>query len=266
MRVRGVLMRAIRGVSAAMLIGLMSACAASEHASQAAVGEVLNAWPQAGIANVSELETYLRQGATPVELEPLEPQRGCTPALCGPDQIEHFEEPIPADCTPMRCSLRVDAIEWDGDLQALRVVGGESIELANAGIGPALDLAQEPFAAARVHVAGRVWGLCIEAVHNGVGLSGRSQRWVTLLLVPYHDSAPTGSASRLTGYWASCAALQASDSPDVIKLPLVEPAGEAVDGLVLSRYRCNAGSCERVLAGPLERLQVDDAGVLRRSD
>ena len=266
MRARRPLMRAVRAVSAALLVGLMSACAASEHASQAAVNQALNAWPQAGIANASELESYLHRGATPVELEPLGLQRGCTPALCGPNQIEHFEEPIPADCTPMRCSLRVDAVEWDGDQQALRQANGERIVLEHAGIGPALDLAQEPLAAARVRSAGRVWGLCIESAHDGMGLSGRGQRWVSLLLVPYRDSAPTGRASRLTGYWAGCAALQAGDSPDAIELPVLEPDGEAVDGLALNRYRCNADSCERALAEPLVRLQVDDAGVLRRSD
>lgn len=259
-------MRAVRVASAAVLVGLMLACAASEPASQAATADVLNAWPQAGIANASELASYLHQGAKPVELEALDLQRGCMPALCGPDQIEHFEEPVPAGCTPMRCSLRVDAVEWDGDLQALRVVGGERIDLANAGIGPTLDLAEEPYAAARVRSAGRTWGLCIESAHDGMGLSGRGQRWVSLLLVPFHDSAPTGRASRLTGYWAGCAALQAGGSSDVIELPLVEPADEAVDGLVLSRYRCNAGGCARAPAEPQVRLRVDEVGVLRRGD
>ncbi|MFY8135290.1 MAG: hypothetical protein ACOVKS_09835, partial [Aquimonas sp.] len=56
----------------------------------------------------------------PAQLEALPLRSGCTPALCGPDQVENYDEPTPPGCTPMRCSVQVDRVEWLGAAQELR--------------------------------------------------------------------------------------------------------------------------------------------------
>jgi hypothetical protein len=210
------------------------------------------------------LSRVLDPGGTPVELEPVSMSSGCTPALCGPDQIENYDEPAPEGCTPMRCSVRVGAVEWMGETQELRAVQGERIELASAGVGTAATLADRPFAAERVLTSHGEWGLCLALSHEGLGQSGRFQRWVTLLLVPFERGVPRASGSRLTGYWASCEALQLGEGSGEIELPLVEPAGRTEDGLVLNRYRCAQSGCSRLPGDAPIRVEVDESGELRR--
>lgn len=249
-------------VAAQVLSG--SACAVSDTGTHASSLDAKQAWPQAGIVNATELERFLSHGAMAVELEAISPEHGCTPALCGADQVEHYELPVPEGCTPGRCSTRIDTAEWDGEATDLRVVGGGQIRLRKVSAGPAPELDAEPLAAWRVHSAGQVWGLCMEFAHEGLGRSGRAQRWASLLLLPYREGRPADEAWRFTGYWASCGVLRSGVSAGAIELPLIEPAQGAQVGLSLERYHCDRLACERTQAS--QRLQAGDDGRLLRGD
>lgn len=242
---------------------LSSACAVAENPSLPARAAAAP-WPQAGIGNASELELFLRRDAMPVELDELAFQRGCTPALCGVDQVEYYELPAPDDCTPGHCSTRIDAVEWNGDASELATLEGTRIPLRHASLGPELALDTEPLAAWRVRAEDQVWGLCMEFAHEGLGRSGHAQRWVTLLLVPYRDAAPAATAWRVTGYWAGCAALRRAASTHAVDLPLIEPASASTAGLMLTPYRCDPSGCAP--APESQALRVDEQGRLWRSD
>lgn len=249
-------------VAAQVLSG--SACAVSTTDTQSSSTEAVQDWPQAGIVNATELERFLSHGATAVELEAIVPEHGCTPALCGADQVEYYELPVPEGCTPGRCSTRIDTVEWDGEAPDLRVIAGAKVTIRNVSFGPALELDSEPLAAWRVHSAGQVWGLCLEFAHEGLGRSGRVQRWASLLLLPYREGAPADEAWRFTGYWASCSALRSGASASVIELPLIESAQGTQAGLSLDSYRCDRHACERTKVS--QRLHAGDNGRLLRAD
>jgi hypothetical protein len=200
----------------------------------------------------------------PAQLEALPLRSGCTPALCGPDQVENYDEPTPPGCTPMRCSVQVDRVEWVGDAQALRIIGGERIDLVNAGAGPALELADQPFAAARVGAAESPWGVCLALSSAGLGQSGRGQRWITLVLAPYANGEPGRSAMRLTGAWASCEDLERGAGAEEVLLPLVEPSVEGAADLVLRHYRCSPEGCRPDARRMPVRVEFNEDGALRR--
>lgn len=241
-----------------------SACAVSDTETHSSSVEAKQAWPQAGVVNATELERFLSLGATAVELEAIAPERGCTPALCGADQVEYYELPVPEGCTPGRCSTRIDTVEWEGEAPDLRVIGDAQISIRDVSVGPQLELDAEPLAAWRVSSAGQVWGLCMEFAHEGLGRSGRAQRWTSLVLLPYREGTPADEAWRFTGYWASCSVLGAGASANEIELPLIEPAQGTPPGLSLERYRCDRLACERTNAS--QRLQAGDDGRLLRGD
>ncbi len=265
------LMRSVRRQPAcpftiAVVAGLLAGCAVGGASLGVVQPDASTEPPQPGIANTQDLLNHLRQTGEPVSLEIVEALSVCRAPLCGPDQVEHYDEPVPEGCTPMRCSVQLGPIEWVGDTQELRVIGGEQITVANAGTGPALDLAPFQDVAALVRSQGEVWGQCIEMLHEGLGQSGRFQRWTTLMIVPFEHGKPRTAASRLTGYWASCAALQVGGRPGDIEVPLIEPAGRAEDGLVLNRYRCDAEGCTLLPQARPQRMRVDEESVLRLID
>jgi len=253
-------------LTAAVIAGLLVGCAAGAASLGVVQPDASTEPPQPGIANTQDLLNHLRQAGEPVNLEIMEALSTCRAPLCGPDQVEHYDEPVPEGCTPMRCSVQLGPLEWVGDTQELRVIGGDQITVANAGIGPALDLARFQDVAAIVRSQGEVWGQCIEMLHEGLGQSGRFQRWTTLMIVPFEHGKPRTAASRLTGYWASCAALQVGGRPGDIEVPLIEPAGRAEDALVLNRYRCDAEGCTRLPQARPQRMRVDEESVLRLVD
>lgn len=250
----------------AVIAGLLAGCAVGAASSGVVQPDASVDPSQPGIANTRDLLSFLRRTGEPVSLEIVEALSACRAPLCGPDQVEHYDEPVPEGCTPMRCSVQMGPIEWVGDAQELRMLGGDAITVANAGHGPALGLAPLQDMAVIVRRQGEVWGQCIEMLHEGLGQSGRFQRWVTLMIVPFEHGNPRASASRLTGYWASCAALQVGGRPGEIEVPLIEPAGRAEDGLVLNRYRCDAEACTRLPQTRPQRMRVDENNVLRLVD
>lgn len=250
---------------AALFASVLPACAASTSLHEASA-------TASAARGGSELETrapsapdpVLAKRNAPARLEALPLRSGCTPALCGPDQVENHDEPTPPGCTPMRCSVQVDRVEWVGDAQALRIIGGERIDLLNAGVGPALELADQPFSAARVGAAESPWGVCLALSHASLGQSGRGQRWITLVLAPYANGEPGRSATRLTGAWASCEDLQQGADADEVLLPLVEPSDEGDPGLLLQRYRCSLHGCRRDAEAMPVRVEFNEDGELRR--
>lgn len=252
---------------AALCAVLLPACAASTAIPGASVttAEAAAATPPQPRTR-SPLAGVLGERGAFAQFESMRLRSGCTQALCGPDQIENFDDPAPPGCTPVRCSVQVDAVEWVGEAQELRVIGGARIELVSAGAGPTLELADQPFAAARVGAPDAPWGLCLALSHGGLGQSGRRQRWTTLLLVPLANGAPGRSASRLTGWWASCEDIEQGAAAHEVLLPLVEPGDEAEAGLLLSRYRCIAEGCRRDTEATPWRVEINEAGELLRSD
>ena len=252
---------------AALFASVLPACAASTSLDEAPAetsARQLGDEPEATAR--SPLAEVLAERNPPAQLEALPLRSGCTPALCGPDQVENYDEPTPPGCTPMYCSVQVDRVEWIGDAQELRIIGGEHIDLVNAGVGPALELADQPFAAARVGTAESPWGVCLALSHAGLGQSGRSQRWITLVLVPYANGEPGRSATRLTGAWASCEDLQQGADADEVLLPLVEPSAEGDAGLLLQRYRCSLQGCRRDAEAKPVRVEFNEDGELHRRE
>jgi len=250
---------------AALCATLLPACAVSPSTASAKTGGVATAITLATQTR-SPLAEALSERNAPARLEALPLRSGCTPALCGPDQVENHDEPTPPGCTPMQCSVQVDRIEWIGDAQALRVVGGERIDLFNAGAGPALELADQPFAAVRVGAAESPWGVCLALSSAGLGQSGRAQRWITLVLAPYANGEPGRSATRLTGARASCEDLEQGADADEVLLPLVEPSDAGATGLLLQRYRCSLEGCRRDAEAMPVRVEFNEDGELGRRE
>lgn len=176
---------------------LLAACAdSSARRGDLALAADANACEACASHSSSPLSQVLDHRGKPVQLEPVPMSSGCAPALCGPDKIENYDDHAPEGCTPMRCSVRADAIEWEGESQELRTVRGGRIELASASMGPSPRLADRPFAAERAPTSHGEWGLCLALGHDGLGSSGRGQRWTTLLLVPYGEGKPMQGAAR----------------------------------------------------------------------
>jgi hypothetical protein len=69
----------------------------------------------------------------------------------------------------MRCSVQADRVEWVGDAQDQQVIGGERIDLMNAGAALKLALADQPFAAARVGSAEAPGRVRLALSHEGLG-------------------------------------------------------------------------------------------------
>ncbi len=109
----------------------------------------------------SPLAGVLGERGAFAQIESLRLRSGCTPALCGPHQIENYEDPAPPGCTPTRCSVQVDAVERVGEAQELRVIDGARSDLVNEGTGPDLELADRPFSAARVGSPDAPWGCAL---------------------------------------------------------------------------------------------------------
>ncbi len=255
----------IRLTLAALFASVLPACAASTSLREgSAAASAAQSHGELETKAPSALDPVLAERNAPAQLEALPQRSGCTPALCGPDQVENYDEPTPPGCTPMRCSVQVDRIEWEGDEQALRIIGGERIDLANAGAGPALELADHPFSAVRVGAAESPWGVCLALSHAGLGQSGRGQRWITLVLAPYSDGEPGRSAMRLTGAWASCEDLERGADGGEVLLPLVEPSDEGAADLLLRHYRCSLEGCRRDTEATSVRVEFNEHGELRR--
>lgn len=257
----------IRFALAALCASTLPACAGSTTLNEpSATPSASQAGSEPETTARSALAHVLGERNAPAQLEALPLRSGCTPALCGPDQIENYDDPAPPGCTPMRCSVQVDRVEWVGDAQALRVIGGERIDLVSASVGPALELADQPFAAARVGASESPWGVCLVLSHAGQGQSGRGQRWITLVLAPYANGEPGRGAARLTGAWTSCEDLEKGSGAEEVLLPLVEPSAEGEAGLVLNRYRCSLEGCRRDTEAMPVRVEFTDEGELRRRD
>jgi hypothetical protein len=175
--------------------------------------------------NTDELTRVLREARPPAVLRPLQAEQGCGPA---------------------GCAVTLGGLSIDTDAGTLRRAGGRVLPWAVSGPVPVAELPEvnwEPLRGVEVRRAGRAWGKCLEFGHTGLGNSGRSQRWRTVVLVAQGGR----QAHRFTGYWASCDALAQGARPGEVSLPLVEPVQAGAPALQVVWMRCDAKRCVREL-------------------
>ena len=187
------------------------------------------------VGDADALGTALRQGCPSVRLQALPVVQGCGPAGCG---------------------TQLGGLFVDADAGSLHRSNGVPLPLVVDGPMPAADLPElnwTPLRGYAVRQGRSTWGQCLEFAHAGLGSSGRSQRWRTVLLV----AAGGRSAHRVTGYQVGCAALCAGPAAAEVQLPSVQPVVSGQPALHIVWHRCSAKGCER---------RVDDRAVEGRAD
>jgi hypothetical protein len=219
-----------RATRAAIMLGV---CLCGSGTGNASAGEQ-------GIAgNAAELHELLVGDRPPVELQTINPQRGCGPAGCRIDVGD------------------VSIAIGKGTLthRITRADGRQEIALVEhraSGAETWPDIDWPPLRSYRVNLGGMPWGLCMEFSHAGMGRSGSAQRWRSLVLLPDRadetgSSAPS-SAHRFMGYWALCRNLTQATRPGHVELPMVEAitsadSAAATQKLVLRIHDCDAQGC-----------------------
>lgn len=151
-------------------------------------------------------------------------------------------------CGPVGCSIDIDGLSILRERKMIQPSEGEDSEIrlkqhAPGGPKNLPEMDWEPIAGFKVFRAGRRWGTCIEFGHAGVGKSGRYQRWISVVLVPWKGSRPNSVAHRFVGYWAGCDSLAEGIRPGEIILPIIEPVATAASRLRIVLYHCIVERC-----------------------
>jgi len=177
------------------------------------------------VTNAKELREVLLAGHHPAALKEVTVERGCGPA---------------------GCSIDVDAISILNERREFRQLSGKPILLREIDStrfpGGLPEMNWEPLGAYKVHSAQKLWGLCIEFSHSGLGQSGSLQRWNSVVLLPVKGNHPPSIGYRWVGYWLNCDALATSTKADEILLPTVIPTSEYAK-LEIQWRRCSAKAC-----------------------
>jgi hypothetical protein len=198
-------------------------------------------WPQRTAANATELRKLLAPAAS-IRLSPLPTERGCGPVGCQVD-------------VGGRLSIRRDP----GAIDAAGTGRLRLVEHMHQGVETLPELDWTPLDAYQVDAGGRLWGVCLEFAHAGIGKSGVHQRWTSVVLVPFEGGKAQPAAQRMVGYWTGCDALQAGATDGEVELAVVQRKGGGMAGaLEIVRYGCGPKVC--TAAVDARRVAGDSAG------
>lgn len=177
------------------------------------------------IENARDLKDLLTAGRPALSNEALAAQRGCGPG---------------------GCSIEMGGVSIDREKGALLDLASKKpIQIQPQVAGELPELDWEPLGGFAISSVGKRWGSCLEFSHAGLGKSGRYQRWTSVVLVPWLDSHPSGSAYRFVGYWAGCDLLTAGDKADTINLPVIEQNKNGKEpSLQLVWHACTDSGCK----------------------
>lgn len=182
-----------------------------------------------GIAgNAHDLRDLLMTGYQPAKIVAITAERGCG---------------------PVECSIDIDGLSILRERGVMRRVGGSQIRLKQYGPGEQKDLPEmdwEPIEGFKVYLAGRRWGTCLEFGHEGIGKSGRYQRWTSVVLVPWKGHRPSLVAHRFVGYWAGCDSLAEGGRAGEVIVPIIEPVTTGSSRLHIVRQQCTMKRCIKV--------------------
>lgn len=182
-----------------------------------------------GVAgNASDLRDFLMAGHRAAKIQQVAAERGCGPT---------------------DCSVDIDGLSIKRQRGVIQRIYGSQVRLIQYGPGAPKDLPEmdwDPIAGFKVFRTGKRWGTCLEFSHEGIGKSGRYQRWTSVVLVPWKESRLPTVAHRFVGYWAGCDALAEGARAGEVMLPIIETAAAGSSRLHIVWHHCTMKRCIKV--------------------